>query len=159
MGRFIHATANRASAVLESLLAVALFGLFVIVLLLVVLRYLFSTTIIGGNEATVIAFVFITAIGAAVDLYEDRHISITWFVDRMSERPQAILNTIRFTLLTVLNATLFYLSILWIGKTGHFLMPALGVPQWVAQVSVPVCCGLATLYCLARLGPSHSRAG
>ena len=158
MRQVIHTAADRVTAVLEYLLAIALFGLFSIVLLLVVLRYLFSATIIGGNEATAIAFVFITAIGAAIDLYENRHISITWFVDRLGAGQRAALNRFRLVVLAGLNAVVFWLSLEWIQRTGHFLMPALGVPQWVAQISIPLCCGLATLYCVVRLLPGKSPA-
>ena len=66
--------------VLEQLLAIVLFGMFALVTVLVVLRYVFTTTIIGGNEATVIAFIFTTAIGASVAIARDEHIAIDYFV-------------------------------------------------------------------------------
>jgi TRAP-type mannitol/chloroaromatic compound transport system permease small subunit len=40
--------------------------IFILVVMLVILRYLFNTTIVGGNEATVQLFIHTTALGAAV---------------------------------------------------------------------------------------------
>ena len=146
-----HKAVNRLTALLEHFMAIALAVIFAVVLLLVVLRYFFSTTIIGGNEATAVAFVFVTAIGASVDLFKDRHISITWFTDRLDVVKQRSLAKARFTLLAALNVIVLYYSIVWIGRTGSFLMPALGVPQWVAQVCVPIGCALSVAYCVLRI--------
>jgi len=132
-------------------MAIALFAMFAIVLLLVVLRYFFSTTIIGGNEGTAIAFVFLTAIGASIDLFKGRHISISWFTDRLNPRTKRFLEQARFLILAALNILILYYSVVWIDRTGSFLMPALGLPQWVAQVCIPVGCTLSALYCLLRL--------
>ena len=142
--------ASRMTATLAQIIAVALLAIFAVVLLLVVLRYFFSTTIIGGNEATAIAFVFLTAIGAAIDLYKDRHISVSWFTDQLTPNSQQLLARSRFLVLALLNALILYYSVIWIDRTGSFLMPALGLPQWVAQSCIPIGCGLSTFYCLLR---------
>jgi TRAP-type C4-dicarboxylate transport system permease small subunit len=47
-----------------------------------------------------------------------------------------------------MNLAIVYYSFVWIGKTGGFLMPALQVPQVLAQLSVPVGSSLAFIYCL-----------
>lgn len=132
-------------------MALALAAIFAVVLLLVVLRYVFSTTIIGGNEATAVAFVFLTAIGASVDLFKDRHISIRWFTDRLAATRRQSLAKGRFVLLAALNILILYFSIVWIARTGSFLMPALGVPQWVAQICIPIGSALSAFYCVLRV--------
>jgi TRAP-type C4-dicarboxylate transport system permease small subunit len=151
MGSRTNRAVNRLTAVLEHFMAVALFGIFAVVLLLVVLRYFFSTTIIGGNEATAVAFVFLTAIGASIDLFKDRHISVAYFTNKLDPRKQRLMAQARFLLLAALNILILYYSVVWIERTGLFLMPALGLPQWVAQVCIPIGCTLSASYCLLRL--------
>ena len=139
------------SRTIEMLLGALLFGMFAMVVLLVILRYVFATTIIGGNEATVIAFIFTTAIGASIAIARDEHIAIDYFVNKMPEALQQKLATVRLLLLILINIAILYFAIIWIQRTGGFLMPTLGVPQLVAQISVPIGCGLSIAYCIARL--------
>ena len=121
------------------------------VTVLVVLRYVFSTTIIGGNEGTVVAFIFTTALGASIAIARDEHIAIDYFTDKMSPQTRHVLTQVRLVLLVVINAVITVYAVFWIQRTGGFLMPTLGLPQLVAQVSVPLGCGLSTVYCVARL--------
>ena len=142
---------ERMTRVIETILIVLLFGMFAMVTVLVVLRYLFSTTIIGGNEGTVVAFIFTTALGASIAIARDEHIPIDYFTDKMSPQARHVLTQVRLFLLTVINAVITVYAVIWIQRTGGFLMPTLGLPQLVAQVSVPIGCGLSAVYCLARL--------
>jgi TRAP-type C4-dicarboxylate transport system permease small subunit len=136
---------------LENILALLLFAMFLMIATLVLLRYVFATTIIGGNEATIVAFIYTTAIGASIAVSRDEHIAITYFTDKLSPDAQQLLSRVRLVLLTVLNVTIAFLAISWIRRTGGFLMPTLGVPQLVAQLSVPLSGTLSALYCLVRL--------
>ena len=56
--------------------------IFMLTVLLVVLRYVFNTSIIGGNEAMEYLFIYTTAIGAAAALGRRDHIKITYFVNK-----------------------------------------------------------------------------
>ena len=149
-GRLTSA-ANRLTRLLESILVLLLFGMFSMVVTLVVLRYVFGTTIIGGNEGTVVAFIFTTALGAAVAIYKDEHISIRYFIERLPRHLQGTMAKLRWLLLALINILVAAYAIAWIHRTGSFLMAALGQPQWVAQISVPIGCTISTIYCLARL--------
>jgi TRAP-type C4-dicarboxylate transport system permease small subunit len=138
---------GRVASALELLMQVALGAILAMIFLLVILRYVFHTTIIGGNEATQIAFVFASVFAAALALRDDEHISVRYFTDRMTGDKRNVLAIVRWLLLMCINLLLLVYSIIWIRQTGDFLMPALGLPQWVAQVSVPVGCGLGFAYC------------
>jgi len=148
----VNSLLTRLANLIEQLLALLLFGMFAMVTILVVLRYLFATTIIGGNEGTVVAFIFASALGAAIAIARDEHISIDYFTDRMSPQTRQLLSQMRLVLLAVINAVITIYAVIWIQRTGGFLMPTLGMPQIVAQISIPISCGLSVLYCLARLG-------
>ena len=141
---------SRMTRILEQLLSTLLFAIFGMIVLLVILRYVFGTTIIGGNEATVIAFVYTTAIGAAISIARDEHIAIRYFTDKLPPRTQLALSQVQLILVAVLNLLIATYAWAWIQRTGGFLMPALGLPQMVAQISVPLGAVLSVLYCLAR---------
>ncbi len=146
-----NSSVNKATAILEVIIGLALLLMFVVVFTLVVLRYVFGATIIGANEATVIAFVYVTAIGAAIDLFRDEHISISYFVQKLSSRSQSRLVRLRLLLLATLNLYILVQAIVWISRTGNFMMPALGMPQWIAQLSIVVGSSLCIAYCVLRL--------
>ncbi len=136
------------SRMLEKFLMLLLFVIFAMVVLLVVLRYVFNTTIIGGNEGALVAFVYTTAIGGALVVAKQEHITINYFVDLMPVRMHRFVSIFQLILMAIINCAIIWYSIAWIGRTGGFLMPALQLPQSVAQLSVPIGCGLATVYCL-----------
>ncbi len=131
---------------LELLMQVSLGAILTMIFLLVVLRYVFHTTIIGGNEATQIAFVFASIFAAALALRNDEHIAVRFFTEKLSREKQNVIAVVRWLLLMSINGVLLVYSIVWIRQTGSFLMPALGLGQWVAQISVPVGCGLGFVY-------------
>ena len=138
----------RLGNLLEQLLALLLFAIFGTIVLLVVLRYVFNTTIIGGNEGALIAFVYTTAIGGALAVARREHIAIHYFVDLMPAGIQRLLRIFQLVLVAVVNLAIVWYSVVWIAATGSFLMPALQLPQAVAQLSVAIGSSLAFVYCL-----------
>ena len=148
---------RRLRGILEQMLALLLFLIFAATVLLVTLRYVFNTTIVGGNEGALIAFVYTTAIGGALAVAKREHIAIHYFVDLMPPTMQRLLTILQLVLVALLNVVIVWYSITWIARTGGFLMPALQLPQIVAQLGVSIGCGLAFVYCLLgirRVGPT-----
>ena len=144
----LRAIETKLSNLLEQFLTLLLFLIFAIIVLLVILRYVFNTTIIGGNEGALIAFVYTTAIGGALAVARQEHIAIHYFVDLSPVRTQHHLKILQLVLVAAMNLAIVWYSIAWIGRTGAFLMPALQLPQLVAQLSVPIGCGMAFVYCV-----------
>ena len=152
-----NAMETRLNRLLEQLLGLLLLAIFAAVVSLVILRYAFNTTLIGGNEGVLIAFVYTTAIGGALAVARGEHIAIHYFVDRMPAGIQRILRILQLALVAVLNLAIVGYSIIWIAATGRFLMPALQLPQMVAQLSVAIGCSLAFVYCLIGIRRCVSR--
>ena len=144
----LNAIETRLSLILERFLALLLLAIFVTVVLLVFLRYVFNTTVVGGNEGALIAFVYTTALGGALAVARREHIEIRYFVDLMPARLQRFLGILQLTLVASVNLALVWYSIIWIASTGSYLMPALQLPQIVAQLSVCIGSSLAFVYCL-----------
>ena len=67
----MNSAIEKMTRTLDLLLTVLLFGMFLMIAILVVLRYALGTTIIGGNEATIVAFIYTTAIGASIAISRD----------------------------------------------------------------------------------------
>jgi len=136
---------------LEFTLALCLLAIATIVVTLVVLRYVFNTSITGANELVTILFVYTTAIGASVAIGRGEHIAIPFAVESLPARGQKLVTLLELVLVAILNAVLFGYSMGWMQITGQYLMPATGLPRVVAQASVPIGCGLAVIYCFLRL--------
>ena len=137
--------------ILEGVIAVSFLGIFVLVVMLVVLRYLFNSSITGANEIIMVLFVYTTAIGAAVVLGKREHIAITFAVERLPINWQKVVDTAGLLLIALLNGVMLWYSVEWIQATGSFLMPSTGLPRVVAQLCIPIGCGLAVLFCMLKL--------
>lgn len=136
---------------LEWLVTILFAVIFILVVLLVVLRYLFNSTIIGGNEATGMMFIYTTAIGAAVDLARDKHIIVDVFVNLLPKSARRWLDAFNLLVIAALNAFLFYYSLGWIAMVGDSEHPVLHISEGLVQAAIPVGCGLTVLFCLARV--------
>ena len=71
--------------VLDGVMGVAFFGMAVLIILLVILRYFFNSSIPGGNEALRFAFMYTTFLGAAVLLGRNEHIAIHLATKRLPD--------------------------------------------------------------------------
>lgn len=142
---------NGLATVLEWML-VALFAVFFsLVCILVVLRYGFGDTIYGGNEFVTIAFLFTSAIGAAVGITRREHIAIMVFVDMLTEGPKRIAFCIQLALVALINGAMVYYSLNWIKLTGKTPWQPFDWPQGFVQGAVPLGCGLAVLFCVIKI--------
>ena len=115
------------------------------------MRYVFNSSITGANEVITILFVYTTAIGAAVTVGRGEHISISFAVDRLPPRMRRYSDSLALILIAMLNGTMVIYSLGWIEITGDYLMPTTGLPRMFAQACVPLGCGLAVFYCIAKL--------
>jgi len=137
--------------ILEGIIVLCFMGIFILIITLVILRYGFNTTIIGGNEIVVILFIYTSALGAAVIVGKREHIAITWFIDKLPAAPRKVVDIFNFLAIAFINAVMIYFSIHWISTTGNYLTAVLRIPQLYAQIIVPIGCGVAMLYCLHQI--------
>jgi TRAP-type C4-dicarboxylate transport system permease small subunit len=142
---------NLLTRMLQFVLAMFLLAIVTIVVTLVVLRYLLGSSITGASELVTILFVYTTAIGAAVAIGKREHIAISVVSDALPVRLQRLLGIVEIVAVLGFNCVVLGYSMGWIRITGDYLMPATGLPRIVAQLSVPLGCGLAVVYGLFRL--------
>ena len=135
-----------------TVLLTVLFGIiFVLVTLLVIMRYGFNSTIVGGAEATVYLFIYTTALGTSVDIARGKHIRIDSLIGLLPETPRRYIEMLNLVLIGILNAFLFVYAIEWIRVVGNSKDPILHVPEAVVEIAVPIGCLFAVFFCFTRL--------
>ncbi|MBE0532158.1 MAG: TRAP transporter small permease subunit [Rhodospirillales bacterium] len=122
-----------------------------LVVTLVVLRYVFNTTIIGGNELTTHLFIYTTALGAAVSIATGQHIRIGILVEALPRRLGLLVDILALLLVLALHACLLWFSAEWIAAVGAFEVPVLNIPQGIVQVAIPIGCVFVIVFCLTRM--------
>ncbi len=137
--------------VLEWAITLFFFIILALTVILVILRYGFNESIIGGNELMEYLFIYTTAIGAAAALGRRKHIKITWFVDKLSPLYRKIADILGLSLVALINAVMIYYSVPWIRTVGGFESPVLRLPNRMIQIIVPIGCGLVILYCVYQI--------
>ncbi|MCB2169297.1 MAG: TRAP transporter small permease [Deltaproteobacteria bacterium] len=139
---------KRLDRILETLVTLMFFSILSLTILLVVMRYGFNSSIIGGNEAMGYLFIYTTALGAAVSVGKGDHIRISFLVDYLEGFPRRCIDIFGYLLIAFINAVMIYYSLPWIRSAGYFESPVMRIPNWMVQVSVPIGCALVIIYCL-----------
>jgi TRAP-type C4-dicarboxylate transport system permease small subunit len=141
-------TAQALALVLDGVIA----SFFAIILLITIvqvgLRYLFNSSILGGNETMEGLFIYTTAIGAAAAIQRRQHININFFVQKLPPALQRLVDALVHLLVAFLNGIMIYYSIGWISSVGSNESPVMRVPEWIFQISIPLGCSLVIIYCL-----------
>lgn len=136
---------------LEILITIVFFIILCITNILVIMRYGFNSSIMGGNETMNYLFIYTTAIGAAAAIGRGDHISISYLVDKVRGKVKIVLNIIKYVIVGIVNAVMLWYSLPWIRSTGSFKAPTLQISMWIVQVIIPVGCALAIIYCLIHI--------
>lgn len=140
--------AEKLARLLEDLLGYMFLVITVGTIVLVILRYFFGTTIVGGQEFIAFCFIYTSAIGAAVLLAKEEHIAIAVFLDLLSPQARRWLRRTNHLLVALLNGVLVVLSVPWIRSVGQFPSPVLRIPQGLVLLSLPLGCSLVVFYAL-----------
>jgi C4-dicarboxylate transporter, DctQ subunit len=134
------------SAVENTLAAVALGGASLLACLQVILRYLFDYTIFWSEEATIYLLILSTFIGAVITLRHNEHVNVDVLSSFFRERGKRVLAVLA-ALITVIYCAIFG-TYAWILVTEpaalNILTPALRLPLWVVELSLPV--GLTLMF-------------
>lgn len=133
---------------LDGAVGAAFFGMAVLIILLVILRYFFNSSVPGGNEMLRFAFMYTTFLGAAVLLGRDEHIAIHLATKRLPPPARRAVAAFGNLAIVALHAYLMVLSFRWIGVSGGNMAEELKFPLRYIQIALPIGCGLAALYAL-----------
>ncbi len=135
---------------LEGVIGALLAVILLLVGALVVLRYVFNSSIQAANEVITILFIYSTALGAAVGVARWEHIAIPVLVERIPARWRWLVDLLAIGLVALLNGVVLAYSIGWIRTTGQYEMASTGWPRWVVQLSIPLGTGCVLFFCGCR---------
>jgi TRAP-type C4-dicarboxylate transport system permease small subunit len=141
-------TAQALSLALDGVIASFFAIILLITIIQVGLRYLFNSSMLGGNEAMEGLFIYTTAIGAAAAVQRRQHININYFVKKLPPMLLRLVDALAHLLVAFLNGIMIYYSLGWISKVGANESPVMRVPEWIFQISIPLGCSLVIIYCL-----------
>ena len=77
-------------AAIEWIITFFLIVIFSLTVTLVVLRYVFNSSILGGSEAVTFLFIYTTALGSAVAIPKNKHIRISFFIEQLPHKLQIV---------------------------------------------------------------------
>lgn len=132
---------NRALTVLENVLAAGtLAAAALIAILAVVVRQLFGVFLFWSEEAIIYLVIYSTFLGAVVTLRHQEHVNVDVIAAFLGRRGKKVMA------LVAVAVTLVYLGVVgyfaWLLLLEPFSSststPAIGVPLWVVELSVPV---------------------
>lgn len=142
---------GRLMKLLEQVISFFFCLILLLTILLVVLRYLFNSSIMGGNELMGYLFIYTTSLGAAVSICKNEHIRISYFVDLLPQSAQRLVNALNYLLVALINLVIAWLSYSWISQVGQAPSPVMRIPMWIVEISVPIGCLFVVLFCLSGL--------
>jgi TRAP-type C4-dicarboxylate transport system permease small subunit len=123
--------------------------LFALLLLNVVLRYLFDTSLFWAEEVAVTLFIWMGFLAAAATEADDGHIRLTLLVDRLSPRVRglndALVDVLLLVMLVLLVATA-HSGLATLQTTVALRLPE----QWLYAI-VPVTMALCALHIVLRM--------
>ena len=135
-------------AAIEWIITFFLIVIFSLTVTLVVLRYVFNSSILGGSEAVTFLFIYTTALGSAVAIPKNKHIRISFFIDQLPAKLQVVVDACVYVLVAFINGAMMVYSLGWIALVGTDLSQSLGIPLGIVKASVPIGCSLALLLSL-----------
>ncbi|NYZ17281.1 TRAP transporter small permease [Azospirillum sp. RWY-5-1] len=143
----VPVTIERAAA------ALAMAGLCVISFANVAVRYLTDVSFAFTEEYSIFLMVVMTFFGASVAVAADRHIRITFLVDRLPRSVRRVTETVVWT-----AALVMFGFLAWYGGRLTYdqwrfeeTSPALGNPQWLYTVWMPALSVVVALRVVGRI--------
>jgi TRAP-type C4-dicarboxylate transport system permease small subunit len=119
----------------------------------VLVRYFTDRSFAFTEEYSVALMVVLTLVGASAAFAADRHIRMTYFVEKLGPVAQRRIEflVLGLSLLLFLLVTWYGTRLTWDEYRFEVLSPGLGVPQWHYTVALPVIAGVICLRILGRL--------
>jgi TRAP-type C4-dicarboxylate transport system permease small subunit len=120
----------------------------------VVIRYFTNVSFAFTEELSVALMVVVALVGTSAAFATDRHIRLTFLVERLPVERQRQLELLIMLACFGLFALLTWLSISYVWDEYRFdvMSPGLGIPQWRYTAALPVLSFIISLRILGRLG-------
>ncbi|MGL4240896.1 MAG: TRAP transporter small permease [Beijerinckiaceae bacterium] len=119
----------------------------------VVVRYFTNISFAFTEELSVALMVVVALVGTAAAFATDRHIRLTFLIERLPVARQRLLEIVLLGCCLALFALLTWLAGLYVWDEYRFevMSPGLGIPQWRYTVALPICAALICLRIIGRM--------
>ncbi|MCX7339240.1 MAG: TRAP transporter small permease [Hyphomicrobiales bacterium] len=147
--------APRVPESIERVVGAAVMGLLCLITFAnVVIRYFTNVSFAFTEELSVALMVVVALVGASAAFATNRHIRLTFLVERLPVEWQRQLELVIMLACFGLFALLTWLSASYVWDEYRFdvMSPGLGIPQWRYTVALPVLSFIISLRILGRLG-------
>lgn len=137
---------------IERMIGAAVMGLLCLITFAnVLVRYFTNVSFAFTEELSVALMVVVALVGTAAAFAMDRHIRLTFLIERLPVVRQRQIEYVILAVCLALFGLLTWLSALYVWDEYRFdvMSPGLGVPQWRYTVVLPV---LSAVICLRILG-------
>ena len=132
---------------IEDFLGVAsLGGAAIIAIVQVIARYIFNSSIVWGQELVIYLIIFSTFVGAVITLRNNEHVNVNILSSLGGEGVKWLLTLLSALAILVYCAAMGIYGWLMLFTPGAHstLSPALHVPLWIPETSVPI--GLTLMF-------------
>lgn len=136
---------------IEGALALLMLALCIDILVAVVLRYVFRTSLGFYDELARYLFVWASFLGAAVGVKRHGHFGINLLVGRLSPRIRRAVDVFNTLGMLLFAGFLFREGLTMVRLTSRQLSPAMEIPVSYLYAVVPISGGLMILYLLPHL--------
>jgi TRAP-type transport system small permease protein len=119
----------------------------------VLVRYFTDISFAFTEEISIALMVVMTLTGAAHAFVDNKHIAITYFVDRLGPRGHRAARAVALLAALAMFALLLVLGtrMAWDDYRFEVTSPALGIPQWLYTVWLPLLSALIVVRILGAL--------
>lgn len=122
----------------------------IIIAVAVVFRYFFNAPIYWANEISIFLMAWITFLGGSLGLKYKSQASVTFMVDRFTDKGKKILEVISYIIILIFMALLLYLSYQWVFSLSGQKSTSMRIPMWIPYLSVPVGLTFAFIHLLTH---------
>ncbi|WP_342536359.1 TRAP transporter small permease [Sporosarcina sp. FSL K6-3508] len=137
---------------LEKFMAMILIAAMTIIIAVAVLfRYFLNAPIFWASEASIFIMAWVTFLGGSLGLKYRSQASVTFLVDRFSEKGRRYLEMVSYIIILVFIGILLYLSYQWLFSVTHQTSSSMRIPMWIPYASVPVGLSFAFIHLLTHL--------
>ncbi|OAT80961.1 hypothetical protein A6P54_13265 [Bacillus sp. MKU004] len=110
----------------------------IVVFAQVVLRYVFDTSIVWGEEFSRYAMIWLAFLGAALGIRHGEHTRIDFFIKLIPFKYRKIVEIVNKLLCIVFLSVITYYSIIMFENTFKLLTPSMQIPVGLVHMILPI---------------------
>ncbi|MEB5684984.1 MULTISPECIES: TRAP transporter small permease [Mammaliicoccus] len=110
------------------------------ILLQVLTRFIFKTSIFWSQEVLMLFFVYSILFGAVILMYKQEHLQVDLF-EKLPAKIDKLLNYFVKTIITIVLLILLYYSFLqvYLSIDANQVMTSIPIGRWIMYIPMPIC--------------------